>query len=282
MTPFQHKPQELAILGLGFMGASLAAAWKRFGLGPVRAYDPVSARCSWALSAGIVRRGYSSVAEAVQGADIVACAAPVNHIVGSLLEAARHASAGAILTDLGSARTQIDAALKEKLPAGVAHAGSHPLAGSEKTGPEQCSDILFVGKLVLLTQVSASAAQMALLRELWERLGARTESIDSVEHDRILAETSHLPHLVAFALAKSLPAAWRPFAATGFKDTTRIAGGSPEIWGPIFHSNRAMLLVALDRFQNELTDWRRKIDAGDCQALHEIIVEANRARKELG
>lgn len=269
-------------MGLGFMGASLAASCKRFGMGRVSAYDPIGARCSWAQSAGIVDRAYPDIAGAVKNADLVVSAAPVDRIVETLLEASRNVPGHALLTDLGSTRSMIDEQLAGALPKGVAHAGSHPLAGSEKTGPEGCSDILFVGKLVLLTPVSASEAQLRLLQGFWETLGARVETMDSVQHDRILAQTSHLPHLVAYALAQSLPGDWHNFAATGFRDTTRIAKGSPEIWGPIMHSNRKMVLEALDRFEQELARWRETLVGGDPEKIRDLVAEANQIRKAIG
>lgn len=276
-----RKTARLAVLGLGFMGASLAAAWKRFALGKVSAFDPVPARVSWALAAGVIDRGADSVAAAVQDADLVVSAAPVDRIVGNLVEAAAHAPPGAIFTDLGSTRSEIDGRLKTSLPQGVGHAGSHPLAGSEKSGPQQCNDILFVGKRVLVTPVTATGEQLARLTNWWEALGARVDTIDSLEHDRILAQTSHLPHLVAFVLARSLPGEWKEFTATGFRDTTRIAAGSPEIWGPIFQTNRSMLLEAMDRFEREWAQWRQTVEAGDVEGLGQSIKGANAARKAL-
>ena len=151
--------QKIAILGMGFMGASLASSVRRFGSPGVqiRGYDPLEGRSAWSQSAGIVDQVFSNIADTVQGADLIVSAAPVDHIVSTLVEASLYAKHGAIFTDMGSTRERIETTLLKEFSAGVSHAGSHPMAGSEKTGPESNKDILFVGKWVFLTPGTASA-----------------------------------------------------------------------------------------------------------------------------
>lgn len=275
--------QKIAILGMGFMGASLAASMKRFGSPDweIRGFDPVEGRPAWAQSAGIVDQSFSSIEKTVEDADIVVSAAPVDHIVGTLLEAARHAKPGAVLTDLGSTRERIESALREALPSGVIHAGSHPMAGSEKTGPEHCKDILFVGKWIFLTPGTANGKTLDAMEDFWKKLGARVARIGAREHDQIVATTSHLPHLAAFALANTLPKKWEEFVAGGFRDTTRIAGGASEIWTPIFDTNRSCVLEALDQYMARLQEWRQALVQPGTEEIEKLVRKANEVRGRL-
>jgi len=275
--------QKIAILGMGFMGASLAASIRRFGSPDweIRGFDPLEGRPAWAQSAGIVDCAFSSIKETVEGADLVVSAAPVDHIVGTILEAARHMKQGAILADLGSTRERIETALCEGLPKGAIHAGSHPMAGSEKTGPEHCKDILFVGKWIFLTPGTSSHPALDALEGFWEKLGARVARLGAKEHDQIVATTSHLPHLAAFALANTLPRKWEEFVAGGFRDTTRIAGGAPEIWTPIFDTNRSCVLEALDQYMANLKEWRDALANPGTFEIDKLVKKANETRSRL-
>lgn len=275
--------QKIAILGMGFMGASLAASMRRFGPPDweIRGYDPVEGRPAWAISAGIVDHAFSNIAKTIDGADLVVSAAPVDHIVPTLLEAACHSKPGAILTDLGSTRERIETALSEGLPKGVIHAGSHPMAGSEKTGPEHCKDILFVGKWIFLTPGTSNHQTLDALEGFWEKLGARVARLGAREHDQIVATTSHLPHLAAFALAKTLPQKWEEFVAGGFRDTTRIASGASEIWTPIFDTNRSCVLEALDQYLANLQEWREALSKPGTGEIEKLVRKANEVRNRL-
>jgi prephenate dehydrogenase len=184
-----------------------------------------------------------------------------------------------VLTDVGSTKGEIVRGVQGRLPAGVDFIGGHPLAGSEKTGPEHSRTDLFAGRLVLLTPGPERA--MAEVRRLWEGLGARVEVIDAEEHDRALALTSHLPHLVASALAGALPAEWARVTAAGFRDTTRLAAGSPELWRAIFMANRAAVREAISRFRSLLDAFDTALSAGDGGDVERLLEEAKRARDNL-
>ncbi|MCY2943926.1 MAG: prephenate dehydrogenase/arogenate dehydrogenase family protein [Planctomycetota bacterium] len=275
--------QKIAILGMGFMGASLASSVRRFGSPGVqiRGYDPLEGRSAWSQSAGIVDQVFSNIADTVQGADLIVSAAPVDHIVSTLVEASLYAKHGAIFTDMGSTRERIETTLLKEFSAGVSHAGSHPMAGSEKTGPESNKDILFVGKWVFLTPGTASIPALDTLENFWKQLGANVARMGAKEHDSIVAYTSHLPHLAAFALAQTLPQKWEDFVAGGFRDTTRIASGLSEIWTPIFDTNRPGVLEALDQYLVILQQWRNALGEAGTQAIEVLVRKANESRQRL-
>src|SRR5262249_43221504 len=158
-----------------------------------------------------------------------------------------------LLTDVGSTKAKIVSDIASRLPRHLQFVGAHPLAGSEKSGPENARVDLFDGRLTILTpteQTPPAAAENA--HEFWSSLGCRVWTMTPERHDSVLALTSHLPHLVSAALARALPNEHQELTGTGFKDVTRLAGGEPELWAAIFHQNAANLTAALDRFGSEL------------------------------
>jgi prephenate dehydrogenase len=186
------------------------------------------------------------------------------------------------LTDVGSTKAGIVRALEGRLPAGVRFVGSHPLAGSEKSGPEHARADLLEGRLVVVTPTAATdELALAGVTEFWRALGARVEHIGPEEHDEALALTSHLPHLLASALAGVLPPQWQELTATGFRDTTRLAGGSPTVWAPIFRANRAAVLAALDRLGEQLGRFRQALAEGDGELLEALLGQGKQVRDGL-
>jgi prephenate dehydrogenase len=159
--------------------------------------------------------------------------------------------------------------------------GSHPLAGSEKTGPENARADLFEGRLVVLTPVGDPPAAVWTVGDFWRALGARVETMSPEKHDEVLATTSHLPHLVAAVLAGVLPLEWRPLTATGFRDATRLAAGSPELWQAIFLSNQPALLEAVARFAAHLELFRDALHKGDGKRLRVLLEQGKYVRDSL-
>src|SRR5262249_10509376 len=161
--------------------------------------------------------------------------------------------ADALLTDAGSTKSAIVAAVEERLPNGVRFVGSHPLAGSEKRGPEFADAELFESRLTVLTPTRRTdEAALEQTAAFWQALGSRVKRMAPEEHDRALAMTSHLPHLTAAALAGILPSALHELTATGFRDTTRVAAGDPVLWTGIFLQNRAAMFDAIGTLQLRL------------------------------
>ena len=180
---------------------------------------------------------FADSAEAVGQADLAVFCTPVDHLAAEVLAVALHCRPGVLLTDAGSTKAAIVRAIDGKLPPGVAFVGSHPLAGSEKQGPTHADADLFVGRLVVVTPTAATEEPaLARIVTFWEGLGARVKFMDPEAHDRALALTSHLPHLVASALAGVMPTDLKELIATGFRDTTRIAAGDPAPVGGYFSS----------------------------------------------
>src|SRR5262249_2035607 len=181
----------------------------------------------------------TDLARAVQDADLVVFCTPVDSIVCGVLEAAPLCRPGAILTAVGSTKSAILREVTGRLPKGVAFMGSHPLAGSEKTGPEHARADLFENCLVVVTAPADSPPPAcAFVMGFWHALGASVVPMPAEEHDRALAMTSHLPHAAASVLAATLPEEWRWLTGAGFRDTARSAAGRPGPWGAV----RAALL----------------------------------------
>src|SRR5205085_6624023 len=171
-----------------------------------------------------------------------------DRIAGHVFEAAHSCRRGGILTDAGSTKAEIVRAVEANPDAGRLFVGGHPLAGSEKAGPGHARADLFDGRLVVLTPTPHTDRDaLATVARFWEDLGARVKQMAPEHHDAAVARTSHLPHLVASVLAGSLPPDLLEIAASGFRDTTRVAAGDPDLWAAIFGQNRRSLSLALDQ-----------------------------------
>src|SRR5262249_38159404 len=253
--------------GVGLIGASVALAARRAGAaGRVVGTDRSPAALDYARQAGLLEP-VPDLACAAAAGDLGGFCTPVNVIPAQGGEAAVHCRPGTLLTDVGSTKAGIVRDVDGRLPAGVTFVGSHPIAGSEKSGPEHARADLFDGKLVAVTPVrSEDGAAVARVVDFWEALGARVEVMNARQHDQALALTSHLPHLVASALAGVLPPEWQRFTGTGFRDTTRVASGPAELWTAIFRTNRVALLEAVEQFAEQLARFREAL-AGDNDAL---------------
>jgi len=277
--------EKLAIVGTGLIGGSFALALKQAGavrevLGVGR--DP--ARLTVARELGLIDRA-ADWSEAGQ-ADCILLAMPVGETGAVLQQLAPHLKAGAIVTDAGSTKANVIEAARAALGARFADfVPGHPIAGSEQSGPGAARADLYRGKRVVLTpQADTRADAVATVRMLWETAGAQVETLDAAQHDRIFAAVSHLPHLAAFALVDDLAQradgdTFFRFAASGFRDFTRIAGSSPEMWRDIALANREAVLAELDAYLAALQALRQAVDAEDAGALLKMFSRARNARK---
>ncbi|HEV3261043.1 MAG TPA: prephenate dehydrogenase/arogenate dehydrogenase family protein [Gemmataceae bacterium] len=277
------KIRTLTIVGVGLIGGSIGLAAKRRGLvARVRGVGWRQQTLDQALARGAIDEAALDLATAVPGSDVIVFCTPVDGIVGQLLAAAPLCAAGTLLTDAGSTKAVIVRGVEGRLPVGVVFVGSHPLAGSEKRGPQYAEPDLFQGRLTVVTRTDSTPAEaVARATAFWQALGSRVRVMEPEEHDRALALTSHLPHLVASALAQALPPELHELTATGFRDTTRVAAGDPALWTGIFCQNRAAVLDALDRFGAHLDRFRQALEAGDPAALAALLDQAKTVRDAL-
>jgi prephenate dehydrogenase len=202
-----------------------------------------------------------SLADCVQGANLVVVGVPVGSVVAVVREILPLLLPGTVVTDLGSTKQTIVSALR-KTPPGVTFVGGHPLAGSEESGPRAARADLFQGCRVILTPMPATPLPVIeQLSSWWRSLGAgQITSLSPKEHDRIVAAISHVPHLLAAALASATPAETLPWAASGWKDTTRIAAGPVDVWNDIFLANRKNLLHGLANVERVLASFRKTLE----------------------
>lgn len=268
----------LAVVGVGLLGGSVARAAKQRGL--VRRVIGVgrnAARLEAARNANVIDAAETSLPRAASQADLVIFATPVDHIVVGVRDAAAACRAGTILTDVGSTKGQLCRELSTGLPETVTFIGSHPLAGSEKQGWEHSVADLFDGRVCVVTPVSTSSIKptqhsdaITRLTMFWQRIGMTVIELSPDAHDLALAQTSHLPHVVASALARTLEESNRPFVATGFADTTRIAAGDPNVWVPILLDNSSAILASLDDYTKQIQLFREALTSRDSEALRRL------------
>jgi prephenate dehydrogenase len=278
------KIQTLTIVGVGLIGGSVGLAARRRGLAAhVVGAGRQQASLDRARAVGAIDEAVLDLAAAVRRADVAVFCTPVDRIAEQVLAAAPGCNPGTLLTDAGSTKAAIVARLDGRLPDGVAFVGSHPLAGSEKRGPEHADADLFHGRLTVVTPgPHTDPAAVERAAAFWQALGSRVRLMPPEEHDRAVALTSHLPHLLASALAGILPAELHELTATGFRDTTRVAGGDPALWAAIFCHNRGAVLQALGRLTARLDEFRAALEAGDRPTLDTLLNQAKKVRDALG
>jgi prephenate dehydrogenase len=280
--------RKVAIIGVGLIGGSIGlglrerkVAGRVIGIG--RNQDSLTR----ARRLGCVHETATSVAEGVAAADLVVVCTPVEQIPGFIAEAAQHAPGGAIFTDAGSTKATVvartETLLHGRFDGLLPFIGSHPIAGSEKTGAEAARGNLFERRTVVITPTASTDDEVtAAIEQFWRSLKGRVVRMSPAGHDEVLARTSHLPHLVASALAAATPADMLPLTAGGWSDTTRVAAGDTEMWRQILMANSVQTLKGLDDFERVLAELRRAVEAGDGPRLAEILAEGKARRDALG
>jgi prephenate dehydrogenase len=276
--------ETLALIGTGMIGGSIALACKKAGhVQRIIGYDtnPESLEASKAL--GICDSIEYQLEDAVKDADLVVFSMPVQAIAEAILRAAKCAKEGAVFTDTGSTKAEICSLVKEKLQGmKPVYVPAHPIAGSEKNGPTAASEVLFKGKLTILCPFENTPPwAIDKVAGFWQAIGARIEKLSPEEHDKIFAFTSHLPHLIAYALAGLLEPRHAQFTAGGFRDTTRVAGSDPALWTEIFKANKGPLLEALKGFQEGLGKIESSLKSNDFDALQTILTKAQQFRRKV-
>jgi cyclohexadieny/prephenate dehydrogenase len=280
----------IALIGIGLIGSSMSHAARRAGLaknivGSARSQQTIDT----ALALGLIDDGYRSAAEAVKGADLIVICAPVG-VSGAIAKEISGAIAnGAIVTDVGSVKQRVVEDISPFIPKGAHFIGGHPIAGTEHSGPESGFAELFDGRWCILTPTADSDdAALSKLKAFWQALGSDVEIMDPAHHDRVLAITSHVPHLIAFNIVNTAAHLERvtdseviKFSAGGFRDFTRIASSDPTMWRDVFLANKDAVLEMLGRFSEDLTALQRAIRYDEGEALFNLFSDARRLRKEI-
>lgn len=276
----------ISIIGLGLMGASLAMALRQRGYaGRLVAYARKEQTRAEALERGVVDAVFDDPDAAVKDASLVVLCAPIRACANLAADFAPLLAAGALVTDVGSTKGWICRQMAGILPPGT-FVGSHPIAGSEKQGMQAASADLYAGALTVVT-THLDVPEEATLRvvALWESAGARTCRMDPQDHDRLLARSSHLPHVAAAALAKAIGRNCADqvgaFCGTGFYDSTRVASGSIAMWNDILQTNAEAVAEELRAFKMEVERVYDDLKAGRFAEVATFLERARDAREEL-
>lgn len=276
--------QVLAIVGVGLLGGSVALAAKARGIADrVIGIGRNPDRLQAAVDAGVIDEFLTKLPECDAPWTTVVIGTPVDRIAEDVRRIAAVSRPGTLITDVGSVKGSIcEAVSNAGLPDGVNFVGAHPLAGSHKTGFEAARADLFDGKVTVVTMDSAAEdAANSAVRSFWEQLGSRVIEMSPAEHDAALATTSHLPHVAAAALADILPDRFRDLAASGFRDTTRIAAGDPDLWVAILLENADAVSNSLATFSESFGKFQAAIRKRDPGELKKLLQVAKRNRDAL-
>ena len=278
--------ESVTIIGVGLIGASIGLALRERRL--AKHVVGVGRRASSLRKAkdrGAVTATTTNLQRGVSAAELIVVCTPVELIVQRVVEAAAAAGPDTLITDAGSTKAEIVRSLDQQLKSNrsVSFVGSHPMAGSEKTGPTYAQADLFEGRVAVVTPTTRSShAARDAIEEFWRSLGARAVRLSPSEHDRTVAMISHLPHLVSSAVAAATPDDDLPLASTGWLDTTRIAAGDPELWRQILADNRADVLKSLGKFEKVLASFRHALERNDQRKLLQLLEAGKQRREALG
>ncbi len=292
MSEMSAKPvyNRVALIGLGLIASSIFWAIKRAGLaGEVTGYARSSETRDTARRIGLCDRVCDTARAAVEGADLVVLCVPVGAMGAVAAEIAPALMPGATVSDVGSVKRHVIEDVAPHIPDGVHFVPSHPLAGTEHSGPESGFAELFDNRWCLLVPVEGSAPEaVARLRALWEGMGAHVDEMDADHHDLVLAVTSHTPHLIAYTMVGVADDLRRvtdseviKYSAAGFRDFTRIAASDPTMWRDVFLTNKDATLEILGRFTEELFALQRAIRTGDGAHLHDYFTRTRAIRRGI-
>ena len=284
MLEFKKRNMKIAIIGVGLIGGSFALALRRTH--PelrVLGIDRDEAALDDALRRGVIDEAVSI--SSISDCDVIFIAVPVRQFPAVLAEIFPHTKPATVITDAGSTKADVIAAARTALGNKISQfVPGHPIAGREHAGVAAAASELFEGKNVVLTPLAQNTPQsIARVRSLWAACGARVVEMSAESHDAVFAAVSHLPHLLAFALVDELAA--RPnaktlfsFAASGFRDFTRIASSSPKMWKDIALNNRDALLRELNAYEAHIVELRNALEASNGAALEAMMTRAQLAR----
>jgi cyclohexadieny/prephenate dehydrogenase len=279
----------IAIIGLGLIGSSIAHAARRA--------SPACAIAGFDSNPDVRTRareiGFAvicdTVREAVTNADLVILCVPIGAYEAVMRQIAPHLKKGAVLSDVGSVKGAVLRIVAPLMPEGVHFIPAHPLAGTEQSGPDAGFATLFDGRWTILTPVPGSdRIAVEALKAFWQGLGSQVDIMDAAHHDRVLAMTSHVPHLIAYNIvgtAHDLETVTEgeviKYSASGFRDFTRIAASDPTMWRDVFLNNREAVLDVLGRFTEDLSLLQRAVRDGNGQALFDLFTRTRAIRRSI-
>lgn len=282
--------ERIALIGIGLIGSSIARDVKALGLAR---HVVVSTRSQSTLDrARELELGDSyvaSAADAVVDADLVIVSVPVGASEEVARQIAPHLKAGAIVTDVGSTKASVIAQMQPHMPQGVHFIPGHPLAGTEKSGPDAGFRGLFKGRWCIFTPLPDTDSEaLGRLKAFWEALGSRIDEMDPEHHDKVLAIVSHLPHIIAYNIvgtADDLQAVTASevikYSASGFRDFTRLAASDPTMWRDVCLHNKDAILEMLARFSEDLAYLQRAIRWGEGDKLIELFTRTREIRRSI-
>jgi len=279
----------LCVIGVGLIGGSLALALKAAGeVGEVVGVGRGRDNLETALRLGVVDRFTTDPGEGVADADLVFLATPVLALEGVMRSIAPRLKPGTVVTDGGSVKGAVIAAVEPLLPAGVQFVPGHPIAGTEKSGAEAAFPTLYHNRRCILTPTAATGREaLSLVRRVWQTAGSEVVEMDVEKHDRVLAAISHLPHMVAYSLVNAVGAYDRyeenilEYSAGGFRDFTRIASSDPTMWRDIALTNREALLEMMSQYERFFAELKRDIADGDDDKLYDFFLRSKQSRDAI-
>ena len=275
------KIKKVAIIGLGFMGGSLALALKKaFPKVKLSGYARSAKSYNKLKKLHIVNKLSRDIREVVKDADIVVLALPIYPIIDSFKAIKSSLKKGAIVIDLGSTKKVIEDKAKKILPKGVRFVGCHPLCGSEKSGAQYSQKDLYKNALCVVTSSSKNPA-LTTVKSLWKKLGSRTIVMSPSRHDELVSIISHLPHCISFSLVQTVPKSAMKYVGGSYKDLTRISDSPAGVWADIFLSNKKNVIKDIKKFTNELKKCALLIEKGDKSKLTAWIKSANKKHQNF-
>jgi cyclohexadieny/prephenate dehydrogenase len=282
--------KKICIVGCGLIGSSLARAIKKNNL----AEEIVSSNRSDSVNKKvielkIVNDSSSDTKKMVDGSDLIVIATPLSSYEAVILKIKDSLKSGAILTDVGSVKESIINLVEKNIPESISWIPSHPIAGTEESGPESGFSGLFQNRWCILTPSKKSKEKdIALLQTFWEKIGSKVDIMEAKQHDYILSITSHIPHLIAYNIVNTSlniqdekESAIVKYSAGGLRDFTRIAASNPIMWRDIFIQNKKNTTTMIDKFIKNLEDMKKAIENEDGKKLEEIFTKTKKIRKDI-
>jgi prephenate dehydrogenase len=270
------------VLGVGLLGGSVGLALRRrLPEVEIVGTSRSASRRQLAVACGAAHHAVDSIRDACQDADVVVVASPVDRIAEMVIEAAENTSADCLITDVGSTKAGIVAAITAHPLASKKFIAAHPIAGSEKTGVQHASESLFDGRVIVLTPSGGEAATgIERAERFWALTGGQTVLMSPQQHDTHLASVSHVPHLVSALVARLASPPARRLIGSGWRDITRVAAGDPGMWTAITIENRAAISAELQRFAQQLDELRELIDSASDEDLLRWLEQAKEIKDE--